>query len=450
MSPPLRARGPGALARLLLGLALAIGAPARADDALEAAYQREVATLLAEREALRARSAELAADRARRRSAAEAELDALQGRLLGLEARASTLESALRAQEAAAQAAADRGALLDATAAQAAEATGLQRAPEEPVEAFLGRAFTAAGGALAADAAWGEAEAPYFLATGESRPGRRLRWGRIASWAEGAGGGGALLPLGEGRFGLRAEGGGEGVAAALLGGAPPGRVALFLVEGEDQAVRERAEDTAMDVIRKGGPVGLVILVLGAATLLLSLGRALTLLAAGRGAALVAELAGAVKAGEREAAAARARAAAHPTGRVLAAVLGAPLDDREQLQDLASAALLRELPALTRFGSAILVIAAVAPLLGLLGTVTGMIGTFDVITQFGTGDPKMLSGGISEALVTTEFGLIVAIPSVLLGNLTRSWSERVQGQLEQAALELIHARTGLGATAREAA
>jgi biopolymer transport protein ExbB len=227
-------------------------------------------------------------------------------------------------------------------------------------------------------------------------------------------------------------------------------VDLFLVEGEDKAVRERAEDTAMDVIRKGGPVGVVILALGAVALLLSALRAVTLLGAGRGAGLVAELVGAVRQGELAAAAARARSAAHPTGRVLAAVLSAPEAEREPLQDLASAALLRELPALTRFGSAILVIAAVAPLLGLLGTVTGMIGTFDVITQYGTGDPKMLSGGISEALVTTEFGLIVAIPSVLLGNLTRSWAERVQGQLEQAALELIHARTGLGATAGEAA
>jgi biopolymer transport protein ExbB len=85
----------------------------------------------------------------------------------------------------------------------------------------------------------------------------------------------------------------------------------------------------------------------------------------------------------------------------------------------------------------MVIAAVAPLLGLLGTVTGMIATFDIITEFGTGDPKMLSGGISEALVTTEFGLIVAIPAVLLGNLTKGWAEGVQGELEGQALELLN-------------
>jgi biopolymer transport protein ExbB len=62
---------------------------------------------------------------------------------------------------------------------------------------------------------------------------------------------------------------------------------------------------------------------------------------------------------------------------------------------------------------IAICAAAAPLLGLLGTVTGMINTFKLITVFGTGDVKTLSGGISEALITTKFGLIVAVPSLLL-------------------------------------
>ena len=68
--------------------------------------------------------------------------------------------------------------------------------------------------------------------------------------------------------------------------------------------------------------------------------------------------------------------------------------------------------------------ALCPLLGLLGTVTGMIATFDIITEFGTGDPKMLSGGISTALITTQLGLIVAIPAVLLGNAMASRTDKV--------------------------
>ena len=84
--------------------------------------------------------------------------------------------------------------------------------------------------------------------------------------------------------------------------------------------------------------------------------------------------------------------------------------------------------------AILVSAAVAPLLGLLGTVTGMISTFDVITVFGTGDPKLLSGGISEALITTQLGLSVAIPTLLAGNLVSGWAEQIRSGMERAALQ----------------
>ena len=80
-------------------------------------------------------------------------------------------------------------------------------------------------------------------------------------------------------------------------------------------------------------------------------------------------------------------------------------------------------------------AAVAPLLGLLGTVTGMISTFDIITEFGTGDPKLLSSGISEALITTKLGLVVAIPSLLLGNLLGGWSGKIKVMLEREALRL---------------
>jgi len=73
----------------------------------------------------------------------------------------------------------------------------------------------------------------------------------------------------------------------------------------------------------------------------------------------------------------------------------------------------EIPPLERYLSALSVGAVVSPLLGLLGTVTGMIHTFGLISIFGTGDARLLSGGISEALVTTEAGLVVAIPLLLL-------------------------------------
>ena len=84
-----------------------------------------------------------------------------------------------------------------------------------------------------------------------------------------------------------------------------------------------------------------------------------------------------------------------------------------------------------------VIAGVAPLLGLLGTVTGMIRLFEVITHFGTGDPKLLAGGISEALITTEIGLIIAVPVLLAHNFLRNYKNGITAQLQIGALQLMN-------------
>jgi biopolymer transport protein ExbB len=99
------------------------------------------------------------------------------------------------------------------------------------------------------------------------------------------------------------------------------------------------------------------------------------------------------------------------------------------------AILRELPRLERGLSMLAIFGAVAPLLGLLGTVTGMIDTFRVITLFGTGDPKLMSGGISEALITTEIGLAVAIPIMLLYTFLRRKVDGIVGEMEEKAVGL---------------
>jgi biopolymer transport protein ExbB len=83
-----------------------------------------------------------------------------------------------------------------------------------------------------------------------------------------------------------------------------------------------------------------------------------------------------------------------------------------------------------------VLAAVAPLLGLLGTVTGMIATFQSITLFGTGDPKLMAGGISTALVTTVLGLVAAIPLVLLHSFVAGKSKALIEILEEQSAGLI--------------
>ena len=109
---------------------------------------------------------------------------------------------------------------------------------------------------------------------------------------------------------------------------------------------------------------------------------------------------------------------------------------ESLELKVDEAILKEVPKLEKYHSIIKVFAAVAPLLGLLGTVTGMILTFQALTLFGTGDPKLMAGGISQALVTTMLGLIVAIPLVFLHSILTSWSGSLIEILEEQSAGLI--------------
>ena len=111
-------------------------------------------------------------------------------------------------------------------------------------------------------------------------------------------------------------------------------------------------------------------------------------------------------------------------------------DTESLELKIDEAILKEVPKLEKYHSIIKVFAAIAPLLGLLGTVVGMIVTFQALTLFGTGDPKLMAGGISQALVTTMLGLIVAIPLVFLHSVLTSWSGTLIEVLEEQSAGLI--------------
>jgi biopolymer transport protein ExbB len=127
----------------------------------------------------------------------------------------------------------------------------------------------------------------------------------------------------------------------------------------------------------------------------------------------------------------------PVARVVRAGLDVREESREIQESVLQEAILHELPVLQRGLALLAVSAAVAPLLGLLGTVTGMIETFRVITLYGTGDPKLMSGGISEALVTTEIGLAVAIPVMLLHVWLKRRVDHVIGDMEEEAVRLVN-------------
>ncbi len=127
----------------------------------------------------------------------------------------------------------------------------------------------------------------------------------------------------------------------------------------------------------------------------------------------------------------------PLARILLAGLEARGLGREEMENALQEAILSEIPMLERFLSALGMLAAIAPLLGLLGTVTGMINTFHVITLHGTGDPKLLSAGISEALVTTMLGLSAAIPLLMGHNILGSVVDKRISDMEEKAVALIN-------------
>lgn len=128
----------------------------------------------------------------------------------------------------------------------------------------------------------------------------------------------------------------------------------------------------------------------------------------------------------------------PIPRVLLAGLQCRRLDRQELENVLQEAILNEIPRMERFLSTLGMLAAIAPLLGLLGTVTGMINTFQAITYFGTGDPKTMSGGISEALVTTMLGLAVAIPILLAHTLLSRKVDNMIAQMEEKAVSFVNA------------
>lgn len=182
-------------------------------------------------------------------------------------------------------------------------------------------------------------------------------------------------------------------------------------------------------INQGSVVGYIIIVLGIIGLVLALGQSVYLLVVGR--KMRKQLADVEHPSDD-----------NPLGRLLGALdasMSAGERDLESLELKLDEGVIRETPRLERTQSIVKLLAGVAPLMGLLGTVTGMIETFQAITLFGTGDPKLMANGISQALVTTVLGLVVAIPLLFLHSLLAARSRSLTRVLDEQAAGLIARR-----------
>jgi len=418
---------------------------AQAMDQLEAAYQKEYAFLEAQLRDLRQRSSDFDKEASRDEADKQARIDRTEGEWINLQSEADRTQSLLNDAEREVESVEDARTTLEATFLQA-ESTlepykldALSSGPYvtgtdgQRIEILFGQAL----GLLTRISRVSEAPGKFFLTDGTEVDGKILRIGNVAAYGISESGSGALAPAGEGRLKIWPQPTAE-TAQALAAGKTPAMLDVFLFESENSAIEEHAGKTLLGVINSGGSIAWIIVALGLVGLVLVIARFMFLRRAGAATGKIVYQVGAlVRNGKVEEALEACKKFKGATARVVWMAVRNLERDRAHLEDIISEAILHESSHLNRFGAMILVIAAVAPLLGLLGTVTGMITTFDIITEFGTGDPKLLSGGISIALVTTEIGLAVAIPALLAGNILSGWSESIKDDMEKGALGVIN-------------
>jgi len=230
---------------------------------------------------------------------------------------------------------------------------------------------------------------------------------------------------------LRQPGGRFTRAAAGYENADEGRAEAPIDPSKGQILTLLVQQpSATETISQGGLVGGIIIIIGLLGVALSVWRFLLLAKTGAQVALQVR---------------SEKVRNNPLGRVMKVYEDNPDADAETLELRLDEAILREVPKLEKGLTTIKVFSVIAPLLGLLGTVTGMIETFQMITLFGTGDPKLMAGGISEALVTTMLGLIVAIPLTFLHSLVSSRSKGIAEVIEEQSAGMV-ARRAEAATA----
>ncbi len=222
-------------------------------------------------------------------------------------------------------------------------------------------------------------------------------------------------------------------AASQLVASGKGAFPLDPTLGNAQVI-EATQETFFEHVKKGGPVMVPIFALAGAALLVAIYKWFRLaFLRPPSAKRLGDLLDAVAKHDQPAAAKKAKAIRGPIGAMLAVGVEHLKEPRELIEEVMYEKVLSTRLKLQGMLPFIAICAASAPLLGLLGTVTGIINTFKLITLFGSSDVKSLSGGISEALITTKFGLVVAIPSLLMHAFLARKAKGVVDEMEKAAV-----------------
>jgi len=415
---------------------------AATDTQLERAYAKEFAYMKAQKNMLTSRLERVTSDNAAKIKAAKSELNALQNKVLSKQSKSERLNDALYISQQDAQNVNDDLSIVEAVVLQADSALTPYGVTididKENYQVALKTIFEKSSLLINRLSTIEVIKAPFYLNDGSEKLGTVVKVGNIAQFGIDGANAGALVPAGEGKFKLYDELTAVETATMLANAKMPETLHIFIYENSTNEIEDKIEKTTLSVIDSGGIIGWVIVGLGLFGLLLALLRTIFLVGSNSatGPLAKATLVELLEGGQ-ERALTYLKAKKGATARVLKATVRNLDAEREHVEDVVMESIMHESSRLDRFGSAIMVIAAVAPLLGLLGTVTGMIATFDIITEFGTGDPKLLSGGISIALVTTELGLIVAIPMLLVGNMLSAWAEKIKDAMEHSALHLIN-------------
>ena len=427
------------IALTLLTLFITLSA---SDETLQKAYAKEFAYLKAQKEMLATRFEEAKRDNSQNMKAAHNDIAKLEKEILAKNALNEKLSDDLFRARQNFQMLGDDTALVESVLMQATTTLkpyGMDVVVDkENYQAALRSIFTYTDKLITQLSSVQSVAGKFYAQDGSEISGTIVKIGNIASYGVSPELSGALVPAGDNKLKIYNATEAKTTAEALNNKQSPEVLNIFLYENSTKEIDDLKEKTVVDIINSGGIIGWVIVVLGVIGLLLAIARSFFLMSASTTTdTLTKDTLQELLKGGVENALEFLKSKRGSTARVLKATVRNLDRDREHIEDIVAESILHESSRLDKFGSVILVIAAVSPLLGLLGTVTGMIATFDIITEFGTGDPKLLSGGISIALVTTELGLIVAIPILMIGNLLGGWAEKVKDSMEHSALHRIN-------------